>query len=108
VIHRGGFAEFASLSLILRREPYDNGQPDDERQRDEGRGCGGDQGDEQDSVDDAHPGACSGWPGLPRHVVRDDGLGYGNGERRGKTTALNRPLISASVVSGTHSRAHQC
>ena len=43
---------------------------------------------EKDSHDDAHRGAGSGWPGLPRHVVRDDGAGYGNVQRRGKTQAI--------------------
>ena len=46
-------------------------------------------------------GAGSGCPGLPRRVVRDDCAGNGNCKRHGKTTALNRPSISASVVSGT-------
>jgi hypothetical protein len=53
-----------------------------------GRHRSGNQGDGQDSLDNAHPGAGSGWPGLPRHVVRDDGAGYGNVQRRGKTQAI--------------------
>ena len=72
----------------LCREPYEDRQRDDDGQRGEGGDRSGDQGDELDSLDDAHPGAGSGWRGRPGHVVRDDGAGYGNGERRDKTLAI--------------------
>jgi hypothetical protein len=40
------FPEFADVSVILCREPYDDHEPDHQRQRSEGRGRGCDQGDE--------------------------------------------------------------
>jgi hypothetical protein len=40
------FPEFADVSVILCREPYDDGQPNDERNRQAGRHRSGDQGDE--------------------------------------------------------------
>jgi hypothetical protein len=78
----------AQIDVVLSREPYDDGQPDDERDSQAGRHSSGDQGDEQNSLDDAHPGAGSGRRGGPGHVVRDDGAGYGKAERGGKTQAL--------------------
>jgi hypothetical protein len=73
---------------VLCREPYEDRQRDDDGQPGEGGDRSGDQGDELDSLDDAHPGAGSGWRGRPGHVVRDDGAGYGNGQSRDKTQAI--------------------
>jgi hypothetical protein len=78
----------ASNMQRLCREPYEDRQRDDDGQRGEGGDRSGDQGDELDSLDDAHPGAGSGWRGRPGHVVRDDGAGYGNGQRRDKAQAI--------------------